>query len=233
MNIFKRLYAIGKAEVNSVLENFEDPIKLTEAGIADMKDQLTESVEALAQLKALSIRKKNEAEAESLSAKDYYAKAVLLIQKSEKGEVDAADSDRLAKEALKKQTEAQKNAELLRSETEKLQDECEKMQTNIHQLKSNISKWENELRTLEARVQVSEATKDINRKMTQIDSSSAVSMLEKLKERVVQQEAVSEAYSELAKSGKSVDEEIDSLVNNADTEAEKALQELKKTLKKG
>ena len=233
MNIFKRLYAIGKAEVNSVLENFEDPIKLTEAGIADMKDQLTESVEALAQLKALSIRKKNEAEAESLSAKDYYAKAVLLIQKSEKGEVDAADSDRLAKEALKKQTEAQKNAELLRSETEKLQDECEKMQTNIHQLKSNISKWENELRTLEARVQVSEATKDINRKMTQIDSSSAVSMLEKLKERVVQQEAVSEAYSELAKSGKSVDEEIDSLVNNADTEAEKALQKLKKTLKKG
>ncbi|WP_209388859.1 PspA/IM30 family protein [Chryseobacterium sp. RR2-3-20] len=233
MNIFKRLYAIGKAEVNSVLENFEDPIKLTEAGIADMKDQLTESVEALAQLKALSIRKKNEAEAESLSAKDYYAKAVLLIQKSEKGEVDAADSDRLAKEALKKQTEAQKNAELLRSETEKLQDECEKMQTNIHQLKSNISKWENELRTLEARVQVSEATKDINRKMTQIDSSSAVSMLEKLKERVVQQEAVSEAYSELAKTDKSVDEEIDSLVNNADTEAEKALQKLKKTLKKG
>lgn len=233
MNIFKRLYAIGKAEVNSVLENFEDPIKLTEAGIADMKDQLTESVEALAQLKALSIRKKNEAEAESLSAKDYYAKAVLLIQKSEKGEVDAADSDRLAKEALKKQTEAQKNAELLRSQTEKLQDECEKMQTNIHQLKSNISKWENELRTLEARVQVSEATKDINRKMTQIDSSSAVSMLEKLKERVVQQEAVSEAYSELAKTGKSVDEEIDSLVNNADTEAEKALQKLKKTLKKG
>ncbi|UOE38778.1 PspA/IM30 family protein [Chryseobacterium oryzae] len=233
MNIFKRLYAIGKAEVNSVLENFEDPIKLTEAGIADMKDQLTESVEALAQLKALSIRKKNEAEAESLSAKDYYAKAVLLIQKSEKGEVNAADSDRLAKEALKKQTEAQKNAELLRSETEKLQDECEKMQTNIHQLKSNISKWENELRTLEARVQVSEATKDINRKMTQIDSSSAVSMLEKLKERVVQQEAVSEAYSELAKTGKSVDEEIDSLVNNADTEAEKALQKLKKTLKKG
>lgn len=233
MNIFKRLYAIGKAEVSSALENFEDPIKLTEAGIADMKDQLAESLEALAQLKALSIRKKNEAEAEDHSAGDYYAKAVLLVQKSEKGEIEVLEGDRLAKEALKKQNESQKKAEVLKTETEKLQQECEKMQTNINQLKSNISKWENELRTLEARVQVSEATRDINRKMTQIDSSSAVSMLEKLKDRVVQQEAVAEAYSELAKTGKTVDEEIDDLLKNTNGEAESALQKLKNTLKKG
>lgn len=233
MNIFKRLYAIGKAEINSALENFEDPIKLTEAGIADMKDQLSENVEALAQMKALSIRKKNEAESEAQLANDYYAKAVVLIQKSEKGEVEASESDRLAKEALKKHNEAQKKTEVLKTECEKLQTECEKMQTNINQLRSNISKWENELRTLEARVQVSEATKDINRKMTQIDSSSAVSMLEKLKERAVRNEAVSEAYSELANTGKSVDEEIDGLINNTESEAEKALLKLKETLKKG
>jgi len=69
--------------------------------------------------------------------------------------------------------------------------------------------------------------------MIQIDSSSAVSMLEKLKERVVQQEAMAEAYCEISKAGKSVDEEIDDIVKNIDSEAENALQKLKESLKKG
>jgi len=233
MNIFKRLVNIGKAELHSVIDDFEDPIKLTEQGIREMKEQLAEKVEALAQLKALSIRKKNEAEAEELSAKEYYKKAVLLVQKAEKGEVDGAEADRLAKEALKKQAAAQEKVASLKEESEKLHGDCDKMQGNIAYLKASISKWETELKTLNARVQVSEATRDINQKMTQIDTGGTVSMLEKLKERVIQQEAEAEAYLEISKAGKSVDEEIDALVKNEDTEAGDALQKLKESLKKG
>lgn len=233
MNIFKRLLTIGKAEIHSVIESFEDPINLTEEGIREMKEQLAKSIEALAQLKALAIRKKNEAETEEQTAKDYYNKAIVIVQKAEKGEVETAEADRLAKEALKRQTSSQENANILQKEHEKLYDECEKMQANINHLKSSITKWENELKTLKARVQVSEATKDINQKMTQMDTGGTVSMLEKLKDRVVQQEALAEAYSDLSKSGKSIDDEIDAIVNNSDTKAEEALNRLKETLKKG
>ncbi|MEN4761241.1 PspA/IM30 family protein [Chryseobacterium sp. C39-AII1] len=233
MNIFKRLVNIGKAELHSVIDDFEDPIKLTEQGIREMKEQLAEKIEALAQLKALSIRKKNEAEAEELSAKEYYKKAVLLVQKAENGEVDGAEADRLAKEALKKQAAAQEKVASLKEESEKLHGDCDKMQGNIDYLKASISKWETELKTLNARVQVSEATRDINQKMTQIDTGGTVSMLEKLKERVIQQEAEAEAYLEISKAGKSVDEEIDALVKNEETEAGDALQKLKESLKKG
>lgn len=233
MNIFKRLFRIGKAEIHSVIDGFEDPINLTEQGIRDMKEQLGKSIEALAQLKALAIRKKNEAESEEQTAKDYYNKAIVIVQKAEKGEVETLEADRLAKEALKRQTSAQENSLVLQKEHEKLYTECEKMQGNISHLKSSIAKWENELKTLKARVQVSEATKDINQKMTQMDTGSTVSMLEKLKERVVQQEALAEAYSDISKAGKTIDEEIDAMVKNNDTEAEEALNRLKETLKKG
>ncbi|WP_079243628.1 PspA/IM30 family protein [Chryseobacterium indologenes] len=233
MNIFKRLLTIGKAEIHSVIDSFEDPINLTEQGIREMKEQLGKSIEALAQLKALAIRKKNEAETEQQTANDYYNKAIVIVQKAEKGEVEALEADRLAKEALKKQTSSLENATALQKEHEKLYDDCEKLQGNINHLKSGIAKWENELKTLKARVQVSEATKDINQKMTQMDTGSAVSMLEKLKDRVVQQEALAEAYSDLSKSGKSIDEEIDAMVNSNDTKAEEALNRLKETLKKG
>ncbi|WFB65967.1 MULTISPECIES: PspA/IM30 family protein [unclassified Chryseobacterium] len=233
MNIFKRLLTIGKAEIHSVIDSFEDPINLTEQGIREMKEQLGKSIEALAQLKALAIRKKNEAETEEQTAKDYYNKAIVIVQKAEKGEVETAEADRLAKEALKKQTSSLEKATALQKEHEKLFADCEKLQGNINHLKSSITKWENELKTLKARVQVSEATKDINQKMTQMDTGSAVSMLEKLKDRVVQQEALAEAYSDLSKSGKSIDEEIDAMVNSNDTKAEEALNRLKETLKKG
>ncbi|SIS91303.1 phage shock protein A (PspA) family protein [Chryseobacterium ureilyticum] len=233
MNIFKRLLTIGKAEIHSVIESFEDPINMTEEGIRDMKEQLGKSIEALAQLKALTIRKKNEAEKEEQIASDYYNKAIVIIQKAEKGEVEAPEADRLAKEALKRQASYQENTNKLQEEHQKLHSDCEKMQTTINHLKSSISKWENELNTLKARVQVSEATKDINQKMTQMDTGSAVSMLEKLKDRVVQQETLAEAYSDISKSGKTIDEEIDAIVNSNDREAEEALNRLKETLKKG
>ncbi|WP_100074760.1 PspA/IM30 family protein [Chryseobacterium camelliae] len=232
MNIFARLFKIGKAEVHSVIDGFEDPINLTEQGIREMKEQLVKSTEALAQLKALSIRKKNEAESEQQTAKDYYNKAVIIVQKAENGEVDATEADRLAKEALKKQSSAQENSGHLEGEHAKLHVECEKMQGNINNLKSNISKWENELKTLKARVQVSEATRDINKKMTMMDTGSTVSMLEKLKERVIQQEALAEAYSDISNAGKTIDDEIDAVVNNSDMQAEDALKKLKESLKK-
>lgn len=232
MNIFARLFKIGKAEVHSVIDGFEDPINLTEQGIREMKEQLVKSTEALAQLKALSIRKKNEAETEQQTAKDYYNKAVIIVQKAENGEVGATEADRLAKEALKKQSSAQENSVHLEGEHAKLHTECEKMQGNINNLKSNISKWENELKTLKARVQVSEATRDINKKMTLMDTGSTVSMLEKLKERVIQQEALAEAYSDISNAGKTIDDEIDAVVNNSDMQAEDALKKLKETLKK-
>ncbi|WP_250252594.1 PspA/IM30 family protein [Chryseobacterium sp. Marseille-Q3244] len=233
MNIFKRLLTIGKAEVHSVIDSFEDPINLTEQGIREMKEELGRSIESLAQLKALTIRKKNEAEAEEQISKDYYNKAIVIVQKAEKGDVESSEADRLAKEALKRQVSSKENADQLHKEHEKLHTECEKMQAAINHLKSSIAKWENELKTLKARVQVSEATKDINQKMTQMDTGSTVSMLEKLKERVVQQETLAEAYSDISKSGKTIDEEIEAMVNNKDTEAEEALNRLKETLKKG
>ena len=37
MSVFKRLFRIGKAEANSIVDQLEDPIKLTEQGIRDLK----------------------------------------------------------------------------------------------------------------------------------------------------------------------------------------------------
>ena len=102
MNFFKRLFKIGQAEAHSAVDKLENPIRLTEQGIRDMKEDLNKSLKALAEVKAMAIRAKNDIETYENKAEDYQGKAILLLQRAEKGELDVAEADRLATDALVK-----------------------------------------------------------------------------------------------------------------------------------
>ena len=85
MNILRRLFTIGKAEANSAVDKLEDPIKMTEQGIRDLKEDLDKALHALAEVKALSIRARNDIELFEDKSKDYEQKAILLLQQAQKG----------------------------------------------------------------------------------------------------------------------------------------------------
>jgi len=230
MNIFKRLFSIGKAEAHSAIDKMEDPIKLTEQGIRDMKQDLDKSLEALAQVKAMAIRANNDKEEYALKAEDYQNKAMLILKKAQKGELKAENADRLAKEALIKKEECHKNAVRTTAEAEKFDTSVAQLEKNVNSIKSNISKWENELKTLKARVKVSNATKNLNKQMAEIDSSSTVSLLERMKEKVEQDEALAEAYGDIANDSKSIDDELNAAIDTTEVSAESDLDKLKKQL---
>ena len=62
---------------------------------------------------------------------------------------------------------------------------------------------------------MSQATKNLNKQLTQIDSGSTIAMLEKMKEKVAQEEALAESYGEIANESKSVDDEIDKALGDS------------------
>ncbi|SCY30799.1 phage shock protein A (PspA) family protein [Nonlabens sp. Hel1_33_55] len=230
MNIFKRLFKIGQAEANAAVNNMEDPIKMTEQGILDMKEDLNKSVEAMAQVKALAIRSKNDKEEHAATAKDYEQKAIIILKKAHSGEMDTTAADRLAKEALAKKEAAQLNVERAQKESEKFENNVAQLKSTIDTIKSNITNWENELKTLKARVKVSDATKNVNKQMAELDSTGTVSMLERMKEKVAQDEALAEAYSDMAGSRTSVDDEIDAAADTKQAKVDDDLAKLKAQL---
>ncbi len=231
MNFFKRLFKIGEAEANAALDKMEDPIKLTEQGIRDMKGDLSKSLESLAQVKALAIRAKNDAEEFAAKADDYQQKAMLILKKAHNGDLEVEEADRLAKEALIKKEENAKHLERTTAETTRFDNSVAQLEKNVQEIKQNISKWENELKTLKARVKVSDATKNLNKQLAEIDSSSTVSMLERMKEKVAQDEALAEAYGDIANVSKTIDEEIDKAVDVTAESADAELARLKDQLK--
>lgn len=230
MNIFKRLFRIGQAEAHSAINKMEDPIKMTEQGIRDLKNDLEKSIESLAQIKALAIRSRNELENHKLKAEDYQQKAMLILQKAKKGEIEASEADRLAKQALVKKEENIQEVNRTKLESDKLDASVTKLEKSVQEIKNNIQKWENELKTLKARVKVSKATKNLNQQMAELDSSSTVTMLERMKDKVAQEEALADAYGDLANSTKTIDDELNDAVVETNNNAEDDLAKLKKQL---
>ncbi|PKH50987.1 phage shock protein A [Tenacibaculum sp. Bg11-29] len=230
MNIFKRLFKIGQSETNSAIDKMEDPINMTEQGIRDLRDNLKEGLESLAQVKALAIRAKNDLEELTSKAEDYQQKAILILQKAKTGNLDSNEADRLAKEALIKKEETNKQASNSQLEAEKLNTSVTQLEHNVDEIKNNINKWENELKTLKARVKVSKATKNLNKQMAEIDNSSTVAMLERMKDKVNQEEALAEAYGDMAKSSKSIDDELNNAIDFTENNADNDLAKLKEQL---
>ncbi|WP_020526968.1 PspA/IM30 family protein [Flexithrix dorotheae] len=209
MSLFKRLFGVASAEANAAIDKLEDPVKMTEQGIRDLKKDLDESLKSLAEVKAVTIRSRKELEEAKSQAKDYEGKAILLIGKAESGQIDAAEADRLASQALTKKEQALQRATTTQKLLQTQEVNVAKMEQNVQRLKTQISTWENELKTLKARAKVSEASSKLNKQLASIDSSSTLGMLERMKEKVDQQEALAESYGEMADMTTSVDDEID------------------------
>ena len=231
MNIFKRIFRIGQAEIHSVVEKMEDPIKMTEQGIREMKADLDESLEAYAKVKALAIRTQNNVENKQDEASEFEKKAIILLQKSEAKELETEKAESLAKEALLLKKQLLLEVEELKKQALAHQNSADELYKNIEVLKFNISKWEAELNTLKARVKVSDATKLVNKQMAKIDSNSTISMLERMKEKVEEDEALSKAYGDIALTNKNVVDEINEAIGADDVLSE--LEQLKNKLKNG
>jgi len=231
MSLFKRLFRVSKAEAHAIVDKFEDPIKMTEQGIRDLKKDLQASMTSLAEVKAIAIRTRREADNHKKLAVDYERKAMMLLQKMQNGEMDQADAERLATQALNKKEQSAADAIRLAQEAERHEQMAGQLQTNVNKIKSGVNTYENDLVTLKARAKTAAATKKINQQIARVDSSGTIAMLEKMKSKVEEDEALALAYGEMADLDKSVDDEIDTALKSGNTvTASVHLLELKKKM---
>ncbi len=230
MNIFKRIFRIGQAEIHAAVEKMEDPIKMTEQGLRELRDDLAEATEAYAKVKALAIRTENEQADCAKESAAYAEKAVLIMQKAQNGDITLEKGEQLAREALSLRRKYATDAEELGKQATTHHQSSKEMLKNIEILKENLVKWEKELKTLRARVKVSKATQQVNKQLAQMDNNGTIAMLERMKEKVEDQEALAKAYGEIAQEKNDLKEELNSLLNDDSLSIEKDLDAIKEKL---
>ena len=150
MGVFQRIFRVGQAEVHAAIDKLEDPIRLTEQGIRDLKKDLSNAMTSLAEVKGQGIRLRKQASDSKKAAEDYERKAMALLQRAQKDQIDAAEADRLAGEALARKEENVNRSATLSENARKQEEMAAQLQTQVDKLKSSIAGYENDLVTLRA-----------------------------------------------------------------------------------
>lgn len=230
---FNRISKVFQAEANTAVSRLEDPIKLTEQGVRDLKANLTEAMTSLAQVKAVTLRLNRDAEDERRRASDYERKAMTLLQRMQTGELAQPEAERLASEALRLKGESDARATALSQDFARQDGMASQLQGKVEQLRRDITRYENELITLRARAKTATSVKKINQHLAGADSSDTIAMLERMRQKVEEEESLAEAYGQLAAPPQTADAEIDRALAAPQADTQDSLAELKKRMNIG
>ena len=206
--LFSRVLRLGKSEAHAAMDKFEDPIKMTEQGIRELKKDLEGSMKSLAQVKGIVIRMRNDADNKKKLAADYESKAMALLQKAQQGSLDMAEAERLATDVLGRKETASQEALRLSKELTNQESMALQLQNNVEKLRTTVQRYENDLITLRARAKTAAATRKLNAQIAKVDSDGTIVMLEKMRNKVEEDESLAQAYGEMADSGQSIDDQI-------------------------
>jgi phage shock protein A len=228
--IFSRLFKIGQSEVHSAMDKLEDPIKLTEQGIRDLKNDLSEAMHSLAEVKALAIRLKKQADDASRLARDHERRAMMLIQRAERGELDPQQAESLAMEVLNEKEASEKSAAQLYQDFQAQDAMGRQLQHKVDNLRKTVSTYENELTTLRARAKTAVSMRKINQQLSRIDSSSTIAMLEKMKQKVTEEESLATAYGDVAAANVSIEARVNDALSQKSTDSRQSLEDLKRKM---
>lgn len=228
--MFKRFFNISKSNVHAVIDRFEDPIKMTEQGIRDLKKDLEAAMQSLAQVKAIAIRTRKEAMAKQRLAQEYEDKAKQLLLKAGNGSLDTAEAERLATMALDEQARLLAETQRQSQEAAGHETMAKDLDTKVARLRATLTTYDNELATLKARAKTAASTKKINSQLAAIDTSGTIAMLERMKEKVEEDESLASAYGELAAQENTVDKEIDLALVDKTPQASDRLEQLKQRM---
>jgi phage shock protein A len=189
---------------------------------------LSELTELYIKNRAQVIRSENLAKNKLNDAESYEEKALLLLDKAQKLEIDTQKAEQLAMEALLIKKKLSDEATEINSDSISYVEKINIINGKIDILKFNIAKWEKELATLKAKQRINNASEFANKQMANIDNNSTIELLEKMKSKIEQQEAYNDALDEYNE--QQTDRKIDELLNTSSSPKD-LLEALKQRIK--
>jgi len=221
MGIFDRLSALIRSNINDLISRAENPEKMLNQLIVDMRSQLAKAKQQVAAAIADEKRLASQVDQEKKSAEDWQRRAVLAVQEGR---------DDLAKQALLRQNEHAQSAIQLHDTWVKHREETEKLKISLRQLNDRIEEAKRKKNILIARQKRAEAHKRIQETMSSIGDKSAFETFERMAEQIEHEErkliAASEVNEDL--SGDTLLKQFRSLEVKSD--ADQQLLELKRKM---
>ncbi len=224
MAILDRIAMVIRSNLNALINQAEDPEKMLDQILIDMRQQLQEAKREVAATIADEKRLAAQLEAANAQVREWDRRAVLAVQRGE---------DDLAREALRRKAEQQQLAAGYQSQWEAQQTTTTSLKQALRALSEKIDEAARKKNLLVARQKRAQAQKHIHEVMAGLSDTSAFDAFDRMAERVDQAEAQAAATVELSQelSGETTEQRFRALEGSVDVEQE--LQALKARVQRG
>ena len=179
MGIWDRLSTLLRSNINDLISRAENPEKMLNQLIVDMRSQLAKAKQQVAAAIADEKRLASQAEQEKKLAEEWEKRAELAVRENR---------DDLAKQALLRYNEHVQGAVQLQETWVKHREETEKLKASLRQLNDKIEEAKRKKNILIARAKRAEAHKRIQETMSSMSDKSAFETFDRMAEQIEHEE---------------------------------------------
>ncbi|MEM7414418.1 MAG: PspA/IM30 family protein [Gemmatimonadota bacterium] len=188
MGIFTKLSTVIKSNINDLISRAENPEKMLNQIILDMRDQLAKAKREVAAAIADERKLKAQLEAEVKQQRDWQHRAMLAVKEGR---------DDLAKQALLRQQEHAERAMVLQQTWEAQAAETEKLKGSLRQLNDKIEEAKRKRNLLIAKQKRAQAQRRIHETMSGLSDTSAFEAFNRMADKIEEEERQSVAHAEV------------------------------------
>ena len=201
MSIFSRFSTMIKSNINDLINRAEDPEKMLNQIILDMRDQLAKAKREVAGAIADERKLKRQVDEATKQMKAWERRAVLAVQEGR---------DDMAKQALVRHEEQAEHVAAFQRSWEAQKQETENLKGSLRQLHEKIEEAKRKRNLLIAKQKRAQAQKRIHETMSGLSDTSAFEAFNRMAERIEEEERRNLAQAEVneALSGDTLEQEF-------------------------
>lgn len=224
MSIFRRIFRIGKANVNSALDKLEDPVKMIDQILRELDQDIAKMTAAVTS--QMAVEKRFERELQETEQ--------IIARRDEQARVAVEQGDdNLAREALIDKKRHIEKRDALKVNYDKAKETAARLRKQLEDMKSRVQDMKTKRSALIAQAEAAKATKRITRTMSGVGNENLADSFSKMEEKIQQMHDEAQAAQELAESERSLDSKFEELMSKTtDKDVEDELAQLKASLNK-
>ena len=213
MGIMDRVATVIKSNLNNLINKAEDPEKMLDQILLEMRQQLLEAKREVAVAIADEKRLTAQLEAELEQVREWERRATIAVQKGE---------DDLAREALRRRSDHEQIAIGYKQQWDAQKASTENLKNALRALSQKIEEAGRKKNLLIARQKRAEAQKHIHEVMAGLSDTSAFESFDRMASKVERIEAQADAAVEISQelSGDTVEQRFRALESSTDVEQE-------------
>ena len=207
--MFTRLASLIKAIFNSLMGKMEDPEMMLEQTYQDLQNNLIQVRQAVAQAIATEKQLENQLTKNKDQAATWHNRATMAVQQG---------NDDLARQALQRKQQYAQAAADLEAQLKQQREATSTLRQRLTELEGEVQKAYTKKQVLIARDKAAQATSKANEILSKSSADGALSVMEKMEQKVLERESKAAAMAEL--SSDQLDKKFKNFEGQVDIEAE-------------